>query len=50
MKEARNTCIILVEKPLGKWPLTRAIRMWENNFKIGLREIVCENMNWLSNG
>jgi hypothetical protein len=35
----RNTYKILVGKPGGKRPLGRPRHRWENNIRIGLREI-----------
>jgi hypothetical protein len=32
-----------MEKPLGKWPLVRHRRRWEDNIKMDNREIDCEN-------
>jgi hypothetical protein len=37
--EQRHAYKILVGKPEGKRPLGRLRRRWENNIKIGLREI-----------
>jgi hypothetical protein len=43
----RNTNRILVRKPKGKRPLGRSRRRWENNIKIGLREIGWGGMDWI---
>jgi hypothetical protein len=37
--EKRNACRTLTIKPEGKRPLGRPRRRWEDNIKIGLREI-----------
>jgi hypothetical protein len=36
-------CTRLVEKPLGKWSFGGLRRKWEDNVKMDLREVVCEN-------
>jgi hypothetical protein len=30
----------------GKRPLGRTRRRWENNIKMGLKEVVCLGLNW----
>jgi hypothetical protein len=37
----------LVEKPEGKRPLRGPRRRWEDNFKMGLREIGWTGMDWI---
>jgi hypothetical protein len=39
MGEKRNAYRILVETPEGNRPLERPRRRWEDNIKMGLREI-----------
>jgi hypothetical protein len=38
---------ILVGKPEGKRPLGIPRRMWEDNIKMDLREIVWSGMDWI---
>jgi hypothetical protein len=37
-----------VEKPKGKRPLGRHGRSWEDNIKMGLREIGCDGMDGIN--
>jgi hypothetical protein len=46
MEEMRNAYNILVGKPEGKRPLGIPRRGWEN-IRDDLREIVCEDMEWM---
>jgi hypothetical protein len=46
MGEMRNEYNILVEKTEGKRPLGRPRRKWENDIRMGLREIVWEGVDW----
>jgi hypothetical protein len=39
---------VLVGKPEGKRPLGRPMHRWKNNIKIGLQEIGCEDVCWIS--
>jgi hypothetical protein len=39
MEEKRNAYMLLVGKPEGRIPLGRPRCMWEDNIKMGLREI-----------
>jgi len=39
MEKMRNTYRIIVENPEGKNPRERTRHRWENNIKIGLKEI-----------
>jgi hypothetical protein len=41
--EKRNVNRILLEKPLGKLPLGRPRRRWDDNIKMDLNEIVSGN-------
>jgi hypothetical protein len=43
--EKRNAYRVLVGKPVGKRPLGRSRRRWEDNIKIALREIGWGGMN-----
>jgi hypothetical protein len=45
--EKRNAYRILVRKPEGKRPLGRPRRRWEDNIKMGLREIGWGGMDWI---
>jgi len=42
----RDDCEVLVENPHGERPLGTPRCRWEDNFKIDLREMGCEGMNW----
>ena len=41
MEQSRNANRVLVGKPVGKRPLGRPRRRWENNIKTDLSEISC---------
>jgi len=41
MEEMRNTYRVLVVKPVG-----RPRRTWENNIRMDLRELGCEDRRW----
>jgi hypothetical protein len=43
----RNAYRIFAGKPEGKRPLGRPRRRWENNFKMDLREIGWDGMDWI---
>jgi hypothetical protein len=45
--EKRNAYRILVGKSEGKRPLGRPRRMWVDNIKMDLREIVGDDMDWI---
>jgi len=47
MWERRGVYRVLVGKPEGKRPLGRPRRRWENNIKMGLREMGCGDMDWI---
>jgi hypothetical protein len=47
MGEGRGVYRVLVGKPDGKRPLGRPRRMWEDNIKMGLREIGIDVANWI---
>jgi len=38
---------VLVGKPEGKRPLRRPRRGWEDNIKMGLREVGCGGVDWI---
>ena len=38
---------VLVGKPDGKGPLGSPRRKWENNIKMGLQEVGCEDTDWI---
>jgi len=45
--EERGVYRVLVWKPVGKRPLWRPRRRWEDNIKMDLREIGCGGMDWI---
>jgi hypothetical protein len=45
--ERRNAYKILVGKPEGKRPLEKPRRRWEDNIRMGLREIKWGRMDWM---
>jgi hypothetical protein len=47
MGEKRNAYKILVGKQEGKRPLGRPRRKWEDNIKMGLREIRWGGIDWI---
>jgi transposase len=47
MGEGRGVCRVLVGRPEGKRPLGRPRRRWEDNIKMGLREIGIDGANWI---
>jgi hypothetical protein len=47
IREGRGVYRILVGKPKGKRPLGRRRRRWEDNIKMGLREIGIDGVNWI---
>ena len=47
MGEGRGVYRVLVGKPEGKRPLGRPRRRWEDNIKMGLKEVVWESMDWI---
>jgi hypothetical protein len=46
MGKKRNAYRILVGKPVGKRPLARPRRRWEDNIKMDLRDIGWSGMDW----
>ena len=47
MEESRNAYRVLVERPEGKRSLRRPRRRWEDNIKIDLKEMCCNDRNWI---
>jgi hypothetical protein len=47
MGEIRSATNILVGKPEGKRLRARPRRRWEDNIRMGLREIVWKHVNWI---
>jgi hypothetical protein len=48
MGERRSAYRALVGKPDGRRPLGRPRRRWEDNIKMGLREVGCGGMDWIN--
>jgi hypothetical protein len=47
MGEGRGVYRVLVGRPEGKRPLRRPRRRWEDNIKMGLREIGINGASWI---
>jgi hypothetical protein len=47
MGEGRGFYRVLVGRPVGKRPLGRPRRRWEDNIKMDLREIGVDEVNWI---
>ena len=47
IEERRGVYRVLVGKLVGKRPLGRPRRRWEDNNKMGLQEVVCGGMDWI---
>jgi hypothetical protein len=47
MEERRGVYTGLVEKPERKRPLERPRRRWEDNIKMDLQGVGCEDMDWI---
>jgi hypothetical protein len=45
--EGKGVYIVLVGRPEGKRPLERPRRRWEDNIKMGLREMGIDGANWI---
>jgi len=45
--ESRGVYRVLVGRPEGKRPLGRPRHIWEDNIKMSLEEVGCEDMNWI---
>ncbi|KAJ4448339.1 hypothetical protein ANN_10354 [Periplaneta americana] len=48
MGESRNAYRVLVGRPEGKRPLGRPRRRWEDNIKMDLREVGCDDRDWIN--
>ncbi|KAJ4441187.1 hypothetical protein ANN_11038 [Periplaneta americana] len=48
MGESRNAYRVLVGRPEGKRPLGRPRRRWEDNIKMGLREVGYDDRDWIN--
>ena len=48
MEQSRNAHRVLVRKPEGKKPLGWPRCRWEDNIKMGLREVRCDPGDWIS--
>ena len=47
MRDERGVYRILVGRSLGKRPLGRPRRRWEDNIKMDLQEVRCGGMDWI---
>jgi len=47
MWEVRGVCRVLVGRPVGKRPLGRLRRRWEDNVRMDLSEIMWEGLDWI---
>ena len=47
MEEGRSAFKILTSNPTGKRPLRRLRRRWEDNIRMGLKDIVINTRNWV---
>ena len=45
--ESRGVLRVWVGKPEGKRPLRTAGRIWEDNSKMDLQDVVCGGKNWI---
>ncbi|KAJ4431659.1 hypothetical protein ANN_20258 [Periplaneta americana] len=48
MGETRNAYRVLVGRPVGKRPLGRPRRRWEDNIKMDLREVGYDDRDWIN--
>ena len=48
MDQLRNAYRVLVGKPESKRPVGRPRRRWEDNIKMGLREVCCDPRAWIA--
>ncbi|KAJ4439209.1 hypothetical protein ANN_07328 [Periplaneta americana] len=48
MGESRNAYRVLVGRPEGKRPLERPRRRWEDNIKMGLRDVGYDGKDWIN--
>jgi hypothetical protein len=47
MREGKSVHRVFIGRPKGKRPLGRPTCMWEDNVKMGLREIGIDGVNWI---
>ena len=47
MEEGRNAFKILTGAPVGKIPLGRPRRRWEDNIRLDLKEVGINSWNWV---
>jgi len=47
MGERRGVYRVLVGKPVGKRPLGKPRRTWEDNIKMNLQKVGCGGMDWI---
>ena len=47
MGEGRGVYRLLVEKPVGKRPLARPRRRWEDNIRMDLQEVALGYEDWI---
>jgi hypothetical protein len=47
MGDSRGVYRVLVVKPVGKRPLARPRRRWEDNIKMDLQEVGCWGLDWI---
>ena len=47
MGERRGVYRVLVWKPEGKRPLGRPVNRWEDNIKMDLQEVGCQDNDWI---
>jgi hypothetical protein len=47
IRKRRGVYRVLVGKREGKRPLGRPTHRWEDNIKMDLQEVGCENMEWI---
>jgi hypothetical protein len=45
--EGRGVYRVLVGKPVGKRPLGRPRRRWDDNVRLDLQEVGCGGMDWI---
>ena len=48
MEEGRSAFKILTDTPIGKRPLGRPRRRWEDNIRMDLKEIGTNSRNWVN--
>ena len=47
MEKGRSAFKLLTGKPIGKWPLGRPRRRWEDNVRMNLKEIGVNTWYWI---